>query len=277
MAINLASKFATKVSERLHDESVVGLLTNKNYEWTGVDTIKIYSFNTIDFVDYTRSGDERYGPTQEIGDTLQTWQVQQDRGVSGSIDALNAGQRMNLLTPGKWAAMQTREELVPEVNAYVIQVIVTAGETANRDDIVADAATTTSNAYENFLSLNGDITNNFGAKTGRVAIGTTDYYNDLMAGNFVLDSDVAMNDRKKGVLGLVDGVKFRVAATTDFPANTDLVITHPDVTTFADVLSDLVIHKNPPGINGMKIEMRETYDAFVDTNTVDMIAIHKTA
>lgn len=277
MAVNLASKFASKVSERLSEESIVGLLTNKNFEWTGVDTIKIYSFNTLSMVDYVRAGDERYGPTQEIGDTLQTWQVEQDRAVSGSIDALNAGQRMNLITPGKWAAMQTREVIVPEVNAYVLSVIGTAGATASRDDIVSDGATSTTNAYENFLAINGDITDNLGAKTGRVAVLTTDYYNDLMSGNYVLDSDVAMSDRKNGVLGKVDGVKVRVVTTADMPASTDLIITHPEVTTFADVLSDLIVHKNPKGVNGHVIEMRETYDAFVDTNKVDEIGIHKTA
>ena len=68
MAQNLATKFSSKVSERLHSESIVSKVTNKNYDWVGVDTVKVYSVDTMEMNDYVRSGDNRYGMPTEIGD-----------------------------------------------------------------------------------------------------------------------------------------------------------------------------------------------------------------
>lgn len=277
MAQNLALKFSPKVSERLHSESIVGKVTNKNYDWAGVDTIKLYSVNTMTMNDYQRSGDNRYGDPTEIGTTLQTWQLAEDRSFSGTVDALNSAQSQNVTKPGTILARQVREVIVPEVNAYVLAVINTAGAVANRDDIVSDAATTASNAYTNFLSIQADISNNLGTTSGRVAVMTPAYYNMLKQGGFVLDSDKGQGKLESGNLGTVDGCMVVIHNSAEMPSNCDLIITHKDVTTFADVLTDFVTHKNPPGLNGFRIEGREAYDAFVDTNKVNQIGIHKTA
>jgi hypothetical protein len=61
------------------------------------------------------------------------------------------------------------------------------------------------------------------------------------------------------------------------PADTDLIITHPSVTVAPEKLIDYTLHKNAPGISGDLLEYRHRYDAFVDTNKVDAVGIHKTA
>ena len=277
MAQNLASKFSDKVSERLVKASVIGGLTNRNYDWVGVDTVKLYSVDTFTMNDYERAGDNRYGSPEELGTSLQTWQLAQDRSFTGTIDRLNHDQSMQVTKPGAVLARQIREEVVPEIDAYVLQVITTAGEVANRDDIVSDAATTAANAYSNFLTLKADIENNEGKTDGLVAVMTSTYYNMLKQGGFVLDSDAGQKMLQSGDLGVVDGVRIRIAPSGRMPLNTDLIMVHPEVTTFADVLTDYVTHKNPKGINGWLIEGRIAYDAFVDTNKVNEIAIHKTA
>ncbi len=278
MAQNLASKFSDKVSKRLHSESVVGMVTNKNFDWTGVDTIKIYSVNTTPLQDYNRAGDgDRYGERTEVGTTTQTWQLQEDKAINATIDRLNSSQSMGVIKPGLFLAQEVDEVIVPYVNAYVLQTIVTAGEVANRDDIVTDAATDATNAYSNFLSIQANISNNLGKEKGRVAVMTPAYYNFLKQGGFVLDSDSAYRDRKSGNLGTVDGCEVVIHTSAEMPANTDLVITHKDVATFADTLTDYITHKNPVGLNGWKIEGRIAFDCFVDTNKVNQIGIHKTA
>jgi hypothetical protein len=277
MAQNLATKFSPKVSERLHSESVVGKITNKNFDWAGVNTVKVYSVDTMTMNDYSRAGDNRYGSPEEIGTTLQTWTLAEDRSFTGTIDALNSAQSQNVTKPGTVLARQIREEVVPEVNAYVLQAIVTAGETANRDDIATDAATTASNAYSDFLLIQADISDNLGKTTGRVAVMTAEYYNFLKQSGFVLDSEAGYKDRKSGSLGTVDGCEIVIHTSAEMPSATNLIITHKDVTTFADVLTDYVTHKNPRGVNGYLVEGRISYDAFVDTNKVNQIGIHKTS
>ena len=277
MAQNLALKFSPKVSERLYSLSIVGKVTNKNYDWVGVDTVKVYSVDTMPMNDYMRSGDNRYGDPTEIGTTIQTWQLAEDRSFTGTIDALNREQSQNVTKPGSILARQLREEIVPEVNTYVLAVINTAGAVANRDDIVADAATTASNAYTNFLTIQADISNNLGKITGRVAVMTPAYYNFLKQGGFVLDSDSGQKKLDSGSLGTVDGCEVVIHNSAEMPTSVDLIITHKDVTTFADVLTDYTTHKNPKGVNGHLIEGRHAFDAFVDTNKVNQVGIHRVA
>ena len=277
MAINLATKFQKKVSERFAAESKTKLLTNDDYDWVGSGAIKIYSVDTVAMGDYTRSGANRYGSPSELGTTLQTWTLARDRAFTTTIDRRNNDESNFVTEAGKFLARQLKEVVTPEIDTYVLAAIGTAGATANRDDIVADAATDASNAYVNFLAINADISDQEAPEEGRVAVMTAQYYNFLKQGGFVLDSDSAYRDRKSGNLGTVDGVKVVICPSSRMPASTDLIITHPVATTAPMLLTDYVTHKNAPGINGWLVEGRVVYDAFVDTNKTDALGIHKTA
>lgn len=278
---NLAQKYSPKVSERLKKATVIGGLTNRNYDWVGVDTVKLYSVDTFAMNDYSRfGGDNRYGDPEEAKTTLQTWQVQQDRSFSGTVDALNNSQQQGVLKPGSILARQIREEVVPEVDAYVLQVMATAGAAASRDDIVTDAATTKDNAWVNLVSMKADIVDNEGKDSGLKAVMTSDYYAFLLQSGFVLASDRGQAKNESGDLGTVDGMQVRICPSSRMPSTSgaiDLIIAHPEVTTFADVLTDYVTHTNPRGLNGTSIEGRVAYDAFVDTNKVNELAFHAAA
>lgn len=284
MAQNLAQKYSPKVSERLKKSSVIGGLTNRNYEWKGVDTVKVYSVDTFAMNDYQRDGDFRYGDPEEAGTTLQTWQLSQDRSFAGTIDKLNNSQSQGVLKPSAVLARQIREEVVPEVDAYVLQVMATAGVAADRDDIVTDAATTKDNAWTNLVELKADIVDNEGKDSGLIAVMTSDYYAFLLQSGFVLASDRGQAKNDSGNLGTVNGMRVRIAPSSRMPStsgngasNIDLMIVHPEVTTFADVLNDFDIHKNPENISGTLITGRVAYDAFVDVNKVNELAIHATS
>jgi len=277
MAQNLATKYAKKVSERLHSESIVDAITNKNFDWTGSNAIKIYSVNTMGMNDYQRSGDNRYGDPEDVGTTLQTWTLAMDRAFSGIIDRLDNSQSQSVMTPGSVLARQLREKVIPEINTYVMGVINTVADAAARDDIVTDAATTAANAWVNFLAIRADIQNKLGGTKGFTAVMTPQYYNFLKQSGFVLASEKGQGKLESGSLGTVDGCEVVISNTTEMPTNTDLILTHKDVTTFADVLTDYVTHENPRGVNGWSLEGRISYDSFVDTNKVNMVGIHRTA
>lgn len=274
-SVNLATKFSPKVSKVLKEKTVIGGLTNRKYDWTGVDTVKVYTRGTFTMNDYNRAGgDNRYGNPENATTSIQTWQVAQDSSFAGVIDRLDNDQQMGVLKPGEVLAEQLRVGVVPEVDAYVLSVINTAGAAANRDDIVTDAAVSAANAWVDFLAIRADIANNEGGTEGFKAVMLPSYYNFLKQSGLVLDSDKGQTKLDSGDLGTVDGVAVRTAPSARLGSSINMIITHPDVTTFADVLTDYVIHKNPRGINGWSIEGRVTYDAFVDTNRVNQIGIH---
>lgn len=278
MAINLASKFETKTSELLKVRRKSKEFTNQDYNWTGVNEIVVTTLTDPTMGNYNSNGGaNRYGNPTEVEDTQQTWALSRDRSWTKTIDKKNFQDTMMIRKPGKYLAQATKNVLVPEIDTYIFQTIVTAGAVANRDDIVSDAATTSANAYTNFVDINADITDNEAPEEGRVAGMTADYYNMLKQSGFVLASEKGQSSRHSGDLGTVDGVKIVIVPSSRMPANTDLIISHPVACVAPEKLVDYTLHKNAPGISGDLLEYRHRYDAFVDTNKVNTIGIHKTA
>lgn len=278
MAVNLATKYEKKTSELLSARRKSKVFTNQDYSWDGVESIVVTTLTDPTMGNYdVNGGSSRYGNPTEVEDTQQTFTLSRDRAWTKTIDKKNFQDSMMIRKPGKYLAQATKNVLVPELDTYIFQTIVTAGEVANRDDIVADAATSSSNAYTNFVDINADITDEEAPEEGRVAAMTADYYGKLKQSGFVTDSDLGYKDKKSGVLGTVDGVKIVIVPSGRMPANTDLIITHPSVCMAPEKLVDYTLHKNAPGIGGWLLEYRHRYDAFVDTNRTGCIGIHKTA
>lgn len=46
MTVNLALKYSSKVDERFKLGSLTDSIINFDYDWTGVDTVKVYSIET---------------------------------------------------------------------------------------------------------------------------------------------------------------------------------------------------------------------------------------
>ena len=278
MAVNLASKFEKKTSEALSAGRKTKLVTNQNWSWDGVNAINVYTLTDPTMGNYdVNGGSERYGNPTEVEDTTQTFTLTRDRSWSKVMDKLNKQDTAGVRNPGKYLAQATKNVTIPEIDTYIIAAIVTAGEAASRDDIVSDAATTAANAYTNLLAINADISDNEAPMSGRVALVTPAYVSYLKQSTLLSASDVSSRDKKSGVFAIIDGVKIVEVPSARFPANTDLVITHPSVCVAPEKLVDYTLHNNPPGISGDRLDYRHRYDAFIDTNKVNCIGIHKTA
>jgi hypothetical protein len=278
MSVNLATKFSAKTSEAMKVGRKTKLVTNDDWEWDGVSAINVYTLTDPTMVNYdVNGGSQRYGNVTEVHDTIQTWTLSRDRSWSKAIDKRNYQDTQMVRKPGKYLAQATKNVTIPEIDTYIIATIFAAGDAAGRDDIVADAATTAANAYTNFLEINANISNNEAPTDGRVALMTPAYVSFLKQSSLLASSDLSYKDKKDGVLGMIDGVKIVEVPSSRMPANTDLIITHPSVCVAPEKLVDYTLHKNPVGVSGDVLEYRHRYDAFVDTNKVNCIGIHKTA
>ena len=277
MAINLANKFEKATSELLVAKAKTSSIVNNDWSWDGVNAISVYTLTDPTMGNYTPNGANRYGNPTEVQDTIQTFTLSRDRSWTNTIDMSNYQDTMEIRKPAKFLAQATKNVLIPEIDTYRLAALNTAGMAANRDDIVADAATTAANAYINFLAINADITNHEAPEDGRVAVMTPAYYNFLKQGGFVLDSDSGQSKLGSGDLGQVDGCTVVLCPSGRMPTNTDLIITHPSVMCAPEKLKEFKVHTNAPGINGYLIEFRIRYDAFVDSNRINCVGLHHTA
>lgn len=281
MAINLATKFESKTSDLLKARRKTTGMTNDDWDWDGVGAINVYTLNDPVMGNYNATGaGNRYGNPTEVEDTIQTFTLVRDRSWVKIMDKKNKQDTMAIRQPGKYLAQATKNVLVPEIDTYILATIAAAGDTAGRDDIATDAATTAANAWSNFTLINAQITDDECPTEGRVAGMTASYYNFLKQGGFVLDSESGQKMRHNGDLGTVDGVSVVIIPSNRMPSTSgaiDLLITHPMATVSPEKLEDYTLHKNPPGVSGDQLEYRHRYDAFVDTNKVKCIGMHAVA
>ena len=272
---SLAAKYSPKVDEAFKRAALKSLVSNNDYDWNGVDTVKVYSIPVVDLVDYTRSGSNRYGDPDELGNSTQTMQIRKDRAWTFTIDKLNKNQSMMVNDAGKAVARQLALKVIPEVDAWTFLQIAKAAPSGHTDT----TACTSSNAYSKFLYAQEVLGNANVPDEGRVCLVSYHMASMLMQDkNFLRECDTAQNMQIKGLLATVDGVKIIKVPSSRMPSVTsgdttyaDFILTHPIACVAPTVLSEYKIHTDAPGYSGWLVEGRISYDAFVLNNKADAI------
>lgn len=258
MPINLASKYESKVAERFTKGSLTDSHVGKDYNFTGVKSINIYSVDTVPLATYTRSGTARYGSVTELGDTVQELIMTQDKSFTYSIDAGNDAEQLNIKAANKSLKRQIDEVITPHIDKYrfaawtagagfteavtpdadnIISLIMDG--TAAMDDALVPSANRTlfvSTAIYTFLKLNPD---------------------------FISVDKLGESSLARGVVGEVDGMKVVKVPTSYFTDGQAFIIKYTGSTVDPFKLKNYRIHKNPPGIDGDLVEGRILFDSFV--------------
>jgi len=115
MAVNYASKYDGKIVERFKMKSLTEAAVNRDYDWSGVDTVNVYTVPTTALVDYTISGLARYGTPTEQSTTVQTMKVMKDRSYAITIDKKTLQDTPLATLAGKTLAIQTDEVIIPKL------------------------------------------------------------------------------------------------------------------------------------------------------------------
>lgn len=278
---DLASKYSAKVDEAFQRAALAPQVTNKEYEWNGVDTVKVYSIPVVDLHDYARSGANRYGTPDELGNQTQTMKIRKDRSWTFTIDKLNKSQSMMVMDAGKAIARQLALKVIPEVDAYTFEQIARG---AGAQDATAP---TIKNAYGLFLEAQEELGNKDVPDEGRIALVSYHFAGLLKQDvSFMRDCDTTQKAIFRGELGMIDGCRIvRVPAkrlpsvtsgTEEAPVVTgaDFILTHPIACVAPTILSEYKVHTDAPGISGWLCEGRISYDAFVLNNKKDAIFYH---
>ena len=261
MAINVASKYSSKVVERYSKKSLTDKGLNKDYDWAGVKTVTVYSVPTVAMNDYSRTGASRYGTPAELQNTKQDLTLTKDRSFTFTVDKGNLNETMGIMEAGKALARQTDEVFTPELDTYRLGVW--AAATGTRTTGVA-VAITDLNAYTKFLDAQELLDESLIPETGRICYAVPKYIKFLkLDDNFIKACDLAQNMLIKNQVGEVDGIAIVKVPTTRMPSNCTFILIHPACSCSPLKLEDFKIHDNPPGINGKLIEGRYIYDTFV--------------
>ena len=273
MAINYASKYAQKIDEKFTRESLTASAVNSDYDFVGAKTVNVYSIPTAEMNDYDINGaSSRYGTPAELESTVQEMTMSRDRSFTFTIDRGTYNDTQMANAAGAALQRQLREVVIPEVDKYRFEKIVSESQNNGTGKV------TKTTAYDIFLTGAAALIDECVPLSGTVAFVSSNFYKCIKEdSSFIRGGDMSQDMLVKGQVGTVDGIPVIVVPTSYLPKNVELIITNSAATTSPVKLSDYKIHDNPPGINGWLIEGRVYYDAFVLNNKKNAIYVYKTA
>ena len=274
MAINLVTKFSPLVDEKFTAESKTSIVTNKDYDFIGTHSLKIYSVGVAEMNDYGRNtdGTARYGTVKDLSTETQEVSMEKDRSFTFAIDKMDEDETLGALNAGSALARQLREVVIPEVDKYTYEKMATNAGTTKEETITKE------NAYAAILAGTETFDEKMIPTEGRVVTTQPKFYSLLKQDkNAVLETEIGQNMRIKGVIANMDGVTIQKVPSTMLPENTNFILSHKVATTQAVKLAEYKIHTDVVGVSGSVVEGRIYYTAFVRNNKKGAIYLSKTA
>ena len=271
-SINLTTRFSGKVDETIVNGALSTPSINKDYDFVGAKTVKVYGFASVPLNNYTRSGSNRYGTPQELEDTVQEMTMTQDKSFTYTVDKGNASDtEPGVREAGKQLRRQTDLEIIPELDRYRFTTI--AASAGHK--FYASTVLTSSTAYAAFLAANQAIDDEDVPSVGRICNASPAFLNLIKQDtNFLKSGDLSQRTLFKGQVGEIDGVAIIKVPAKRLPAGLLFEITHPMACTAPVKINEYKLHTDPPGISGMLAEGRVYHDAFVLNNKARMIAAY---
>ena len=285
MAINLITEYQKKIAERFTLGSLTDEAAGHDYDFAGAKTIEVLSVDTVETVDYTRSGTARYGDVTELGDTKQTLTLAVDKGFTFSIDAGNASEQYNVKQANRCLKREWDEVCTPEIDAYRLSawangkglssgksILSASGETLTRENIVESIFTGSAKMSDKKVPR----------KNRYLFIPELTFVRfqlaDVVLGGGQLNKEAVA----KGFRGTIDGMKVITVPSSLWPSLTggsatlNFIIKYKGATVDPMKLKNLRVQKNPMGIDGDVVEGRYIYDSFVKDASCDGIFISTT-
>ena len=285
MAINLITEYQKKIAERFTLGSLTDEAAGHDYDFAGAKTIEVLSVDTVETVDYTRSGTARYGDVTELGDTKQTLTLAVDKGFTFSIDAGNASEQYNVKQANRCLKREWDEVCTPEIDAYRLSawangkglssgksILSASGETLTKENIVESIFTGSAKMSDKKVPR----------KNRYLFIPELTFVRfqlaDVVLGGGQLNKEAV----EKGFRGTIDGMKVITVPSSLWPSLTggsatlNFIIKYKGATVDPMKLKNLRVQKNPMGIDGDVVEGRYIYDSFVKDASCDGIFISTT-
>lgn len=272
MAIALATKFQPYTDEQFKNESKLTLVTNRDFDWTGAHTVKVYKVTTAAMNDYGRTGAatgnwSRYGSIGDLTATTEELTLTKDRSFIFNIDKLDQDETAQQVAAASALARQNREVVIPEIDTYVYGVMADkAGTKATAKALTAESI------YADILAGSKALDDAEVPETERVLIVTPATYLLMkQCPDITMETDVGQDMRLRGVIANLDGMSVQKVPANRLPEKFGFMIAHPSATVAPIKLEDFNVHNDTVYSSGAVVTGRVCYDAFVLGNKTKAI------
>lgn len=270
MAINYATKYAEKVAETFVQKSVTDDDCGKDYEFVGAQTVKIGSVDTVPETQYKRSGDNRFGETYDLGDTIQEMVCTQAPAFSFTVDKLDGTDQAIQKSAGRALRRQLERVTVPGIDKYRIKKWALGGNIV----IKQTTAPTKATVVENIMDLGVAMDNAGVPSESRTLYITSSLYKLVkLSTEFIALRDLGEKAVGKGVVGELDGMRVKKVPDHYMPKGVYCFVKYKGSTVDPVKLQECRILKEVKGYSGPVVEGVTYHDAFVIGAKGDGIAV----
>ena len=265
--INVASLYEKKLEERFSIGSKTNAFAGKKYDFIGAKSIEIITADRVDLVDYTRSGQNRFGTIYELGDTKQTLTMTRDRAFTFSIDKANAIDQFNVKQANARLKDHWDNVVTPEVDKWRLAKWAAGNGLSTGKTILTNAtpaALSKSNILEAIFNASAAMSDELVPTTNRVLfIGELDFVKFQLADQVVGGAQLNKQAVAQGYKGTIDGIQIVTVPSSYMPAKTGFIMKWKGATVDPIKLKTLRVQRTPLGIDGDVVEGHIYYDAFV--------------
>lgn len=259
MAVNLATKYASKLDQLFTHGSYTDAYVNKNYDFTGAKTVDVYTVTTVAPSNYDRENTgDRFGGNNELQDVTTAYTINNDKSFKIVIDRGNYEQQMLAKKAGEVMRAEMYEQVIPMIDANRLAAGA-AGALA-----VSQNVTATSDAYADFCTANAYLDEAKAPLEGRVAFVTPTFYNSIKSKITTIMAS-GYNDKLvgKGFVGELDGIPVVKVPTSYFPAGFKCLIWHRDAVLGVQQIKNTRVITDSELVDGSILLGRFIYDTFV--------------
>ena len=121
MSINLFEKFSPKLDERYRLASRTDVACGNDFEWEGVNAIKVLTLMNPTLNDYVASGTNRFGTPTEVQDEAAVYALTKKRSFANTFDVTNVQDQGFVKKAVMYLKQVWDEVYVPEIDKYRLQ------------------------------------------------------------------------------------------------------------------------------------------------------------
>ena len=260
--INFATKYATKIAEAFTKPSITDADCGHAYTWLDPNsrTIRIASVNTVPESQYQRSGDDRFGPTYDIGDTLQEMTCEEAPSFSFTIDKLDGTDRAIQISASNALHRQLAQVTTPGMDKHRIKKWCMGANVIFKETTKPTKAT----IGGLIIDVGAEMTDRLVPLEDRTLYIATEYYKYLKQNPDYLGVDsLGKEALTRGVVGEFDGNKVKPIPSRYMPNGVYFFIKYKGSTVDPVKLAQYDILPKVKGYSGPVVQGVTYYDSFV--------------
>ena len=261
MAVNYTTKYSNKIAERFHRQSITDSACGHDYSFVGAKTVRIYSVNTVDEVEYQRDRDgNRFGNPRNLDDSIQEMTVTQAPAFTFVIDALDGSDQAIEKSAGKALRRQLDEKTIPGMDKYRLKKWALGANIQLRPENKPTVKT----IVELIIDANAAMTDALVPLEDRTIFLPTQVYKLLKQNpDFISVDALGEKALAKGVVGEVDGCQVKPVPKGYLPEGVYFLIKYKGSTVDPVQLKKYDVLKTVQGYAGSVVQGVTYYDAFV--------------